>query len=290
MAKDTAFSGKNTLNIGGNIVSLETPLIMGILNTTPDSFYDGGRYTQEKDVVERAALMLEQGANIIDIGGYSSRPGAEDIPGDEELKRVIPHIKNIRKEFPDAQISIDTFRAQVAAAAINAGANMINDISGGELDVQMADVVADTQVPYILMHMRGTPQTMKHQTSYHDLLSEIFQFFEKKVSKLRKRDVKDIVLDPGFGFSKTMDQNYVLLKNLRYFKALELPLLVGVSRKSFIYRKLGLEPADALNGSSVLNTIALMHGAQILRVHDVREAAQAVKLFNLTFNNPTVKN
>ncbi|ELR69748.1 Dihydropteroate synthase [Fulvivirga imtechensis AK7] len=284
MAKDTAFSGKKTLNIGGNVVSLERPLIIGILNVTPDSFYDGGRYQQEKDVVDRARSMIEEGADIIDIGGYSSRPGADDVPVYEELKRVVNHIQNIRKELPVVKVSIDTFRSQVAEAAVTAGANMINDISGGELDKHMYDVVADTQVPYILMHMRGTPQTMKHQTDYDDLLSEIFRFFEKKVSKLRKRDVKDIVLDPGFGFSKTMDQNYALLKNLRYFKALELPVLAGISRKSFIYRKLGLEPADALNGTTVLNTIALMHGAQILRVHDVKEAVQAVQLYNLTFN------
>lgn len=283
MAKDTAFSGKKTLNIGGNVVSLKRPLIMGILNVTPDSFYDGGRYKQEKDVIHRARTMAEEGADIIDIGGYSSRPGADDISVDEELARVVCHIQNIRKELPDVKISIDTFRSQVAEAAVSAGANMINDISGGELDKRMYDVVADTQVPYILMHMRGTPQTMKQQTEYNDLLTEIFLFFEKKVSKLRKRDVKDIVLDPGFGFSKTMEQNYVLLKNLRYFKALELPILAGISRKSFIYKKLGLEPADALNGTTVLNTIALMHGAQLLRVHDVKEAVQAVRLYNLTF-------
>lgn len=285
MAKDTAFSGKKTLNIGGKVVSLHTPLVMGILNVTPDSFYDGGRYSHEKAVLERVRQMLDEGADIIDVGGYSSRPGAEDIPADEERRRVLHHIRNIRCEFPSAAVSVDTFRADVAEAAVGAGASLINDISGGELDDRMHDVVADTQVPYILMHMRGTPQIMKQLTDYEDILAEIFGFFEKKVSKLRKRDVKDIVLDPGFGFSKTIDQNYVLLKNFRYFKALELPLLAGVSRKSFIYRKLGLEPADALNGTTVLNTIALMNGAQILRVHDVREAVQAVKLYNLTYNN-----
>ncbi|WP_317191774.1 dihydropteroate synthase [Fulvivirga marina] len=285
MAKDTPFSGKNTLNIGGNIVSLQTPLVMGILNTTPDSFFDGGRYTHEKAVLERARSMVDEGVDIIDIGGYSSRPGAENISTEDELKRVIPHIKNIRKELPDVYLSIDTFRATIAEKSIEAGADIINDISGGDLDKRMYDVVTDAQVPYILMHMRGTPQTMKQKTSYDNILIEILNFFEKKVSELHSRGVKDIVVDPGFGFAKTMDQNYALLKNLNYFKVLGLPLLAGVSRKSFIYKKLGIPPSEALNGTTVLNTIALLNGVQILRVHDVKEAVETVKLFNLTYNN-----
>ncbi|GAA0891374.1 dihydropteroate synthase [Fulvivirga kasyanovii] len=285
MAKDTVFSGKKTLNIGGNVVSLQSPLVMGILNTTPDSFFDGGRYTHEETILTRAAAMVDQGVDIIDIGGYSSRPGADDIPVEEELKRVIPHIKNIKKAFPNVYLSIDTFRAAVAEQSIEAGADIINDISGGGLDKRMYDVVTDAQVPYILMHMRGNPKTMTKNTSYDNLLIEILDFFEKKVSELHSRGVKDIVVDPGFGFAKTMDQNYVLLKNLKYFKVLGLPLLAGVSRKSFIYKKLGIAPSEALNGTTVLNTIALLNGAQILRVHDVKEAVETVKLFNLTYNN-----
>ncbi|MTI28149.1 dihydropteroate synthase, partial [Fulvivirga kasyanovii] len=242
MAKDTVFSGKKTLNIGGNVVSLQSPLVMGILNTTPDSFFDGGRYTHEETILTRAAAMVDQGVDIIDIGGYSSRPGADDIPVEEELKRVIPHIKNIKKAFPNVYLSIDTFRAAVAEQSIEAGADIINDISGGGLDKRMYDVVTDAQVPYILMHMRGNPKTMTKNTSYDNLLIEILDFFEKKVSELHSRGVKDIVVDPGFGFAKTMDQNYVLLKNLKYFKVLGLPLLAGVSRKSFIYKKLGIAP------------------------------------------------
>lgn len=265
-------------------MSMETPLVMGILNTTPDSFYDGGRYSQEEAVLNRARTMIEEGVDIIDIGGYSSRPGADDISEEEELNRVIPHIKNIKKEFPEAYLSIDTFRAKVAEKSINAGAHIINDISGGELDKEMFNVVSDTQVPYILMHMKGNPKTMTQKTDYSNLLIEILDFFEKKVSELHVRGVKDIVVDPGFGFAKTMDQNYVLLKNLEYFKVLELPLLAGVSRKSFIYKKLGIAPSEALNGTTVLNTIALLNGAQLLRVHDVREAVETVKLFNLTYN------
>ncbi|MBL6446928.1 dihydropteroate synthase [Fulvivirga sp. 29W222] len=258
---------------------------MGILNTTPDSFFDGGRYTHEKAVLERARSMVDEGVDIIDIGGYSSRPGAENISTEDELKRVIPHIKNIRKELPDVYLSIDTFRATIAEKSIEAGADIINDISGGDLDKRMYDVVTDAQVPYILMHMRGTPQTMKQKTSYDNILIEILNFFEKKVSELHSRGVKDIVVDPGFGFAKTMDQNYALLKNLNYFKVLGLPLLAGVSRKSFIYKKLGIPPSEALNGTTVLNTIALLNGVQILRVHDVKEAVETVKLFNLTYNN-----
>lgn len=285
MAKDTFFSSKKTLNIGGNLISIETPLVMGILNITPDSFYEGSRFTDEKAVVDKAVKMWEEGADIIDIGGYSSRPGADEVDEKEEIKRVIPHIKNIKAALPDTFLSIDTFRARVAAEGINAGAHIINDISGGTLDKNMFDAVTDLNVPYILMHMRGTPQNMKQQSRYNNLLLEILEFFEKKVSELRNRDVKDIVIDPGFGFAKTIKQNYVLLKNLKYFEILELPLLAGVSRKSLIYKKLGVKPGDALNGTTVLNTIALIHGAKILRVHDVKAAVETVKLFNLTYNH-----
>ncbi|UII21762.1 dihydropteroate synthase [Fulvivirga ligni] len=284
MAKDTVFSNKSTLNISGNLLSLEKPVVMGILNITPDSFFDGGKHNDISEALKQAEQMINDGAEIIDIGGYSSRPDAIDISVSEEISRVTPVIEALKAQHPNLAISIDTFRSDVAAAAVKAGANIINDISGGDLDDKMYDTVADLDVPYILMHMRGTPQTMKTKTSYDNLLLEILDFFQKKVSNLRKRSVKDIVLDPGFGFAKTPDQNYVLLKNLQYFKSLGLPLLVGVSRKSMIYKKLEVDATQALNGTTVLNTIALMNGARILRVHDVKEAVEAVKLFNLTYN------
>lgn len=281
---DETFFARKTLVIKGRLLDLSVPAVMGILNVTPDSFYDGGTYTATAQAVARAKQMLAEGATFIDIGGYSSRPGAEDVAAAEECSRVVPVIKAVRAALPEVFISIDTFRADVAKAAIEAGADVINDISGGEADERMFEVVAQLQVPYILMHMRGTPQTMKELTQYDDLLHDIIEYFQKKVYTLHNLGVKDIILDPGFGFAKTITQNYELLKKLGYLKVLGLPVLVGVSRKSMIYKKLSVQVAESLNGTTVLNTVALMQGAGILRVHDVKEAVQAVKLLNLVNN------
>ena len=255
---------------------------MGILNVTPDSFYSGSRLTGEKELLNQAGRMLEEGADLLDIGGYSSRPGAADIPLEEELRRVISAIGAIKKRFPEAHISIDTFRAPVANAAVEAGAGLINDISGGQLDESMFETVARLQVPYILMHMRGTPQTMTSQNQYENLLKEIIDYFAVKLNKLRLLGVKDIVADPGFGFAKNIQQNYTLLRNLPQLKVLDVPLLVGLSRKSLIWKSLGVSPEEAGNGSTVLNTLALQGGAAILRVHDVRLAKEAIHLLRLT--------
>ncbi len=270
-----------TLNVGGQLVDLSQPAVMGILNVTPDSFYAGSRVAHLDEVVHRAGEMLEQGATFLDVGGYSTRPGAEDISPAEELGRVVPAIRAVRKAFPEALVSVDTFRAAVARAAVEAGAVLVNDISGGTLDAEMFPTVAALQIPYVLMHLRGTPQTMTSYTQYEDLPREIFGYFVQKVFALRQLGVKDIVLDLGFGFAKTPDQNFQLLRHWNYFEPLGLPVLAGLSRKSMIYKKLGIPVAEALNGTTVLNTIALTKGAAILRVHDVKEAVQAVRLYRL---------
>ncbi len=262
---------------------LDSPKVMGILNVTPDSFFDGGRYNDDERLLTRVGTMLQEGADIIDIGGYSTRPGAEEVSEEEEITRVGKAVDIVLKEFPDTVISVDTFRSSVAREAVLRGAALINDISGGTLDDQMFPTVAKLNVPYILMHMRGNPKTMNKLTQYDNLLSEMVTFLQEKVSNLQRAGVKDIIIDPGFGFAKTIQQNFEILKNLRYFDILELPLLVGVSRKSTIYKSLQIAPEEALNGTTVLNTIALMNGASILRVHDVKEAVEAVKLYNLTF-------
>jgi dihydropteroate synthase len=282
-AKDTAFFQKKTLNIKGNLLDLQSPVVMGILNLTPDSFYDGGKYRQEKTIIERAIQIIQQGATIIDIGGYSSRPGASHIDEAEERKRIENGIKLVLKELPNAIISVDTFRASVAEAAINQGAALVNDISGGGMDPEMFQTVARLQIPYVLMHMKGTPQNMQQQTQYDNLLMETLDYFQHKLNTLFEMGVKDIIIDPGFGFAKTIDQNYELLKNLNYFQVLNQPILAGISRKSMIYKRLGIEVGDALNGTTVLNTIALMNGASILRVHDVKQAVETVKLFKFTY-------
>jgi dihydropteroate synthase len=281
-SKDTVFYSKKTLNLKGNILDLSEPAVMGILNITPDSFYDGGAYEGEKKVIERAGQMLEEGAKIIDVGGYSSRPDADDISVGEELKRIVPAIRQIKKEFSSAYISIDTFRSEVAKAAVDEGACMVNDISGGELDEKMFPLIAELNVPYVIMHMRGTPQTMKNLTDYKNATLDIIEYFQKKIFALKQLGVKDMVIDPGFGFAKSADQNYELLKNLNYFKSLNLPVLAGLSRKSMIWKKLGTDAQGALNGTTVLNTIALTKGADILRVHDVKAAIEAIKLFKAT--------
>ncbi|MEM1406468.1 MAG: dihydropteroate synthase [Bacteroidota bacterium] len=284
MAQDTAFSNKKTLNLRGDLVSLYTQKVMGIINLTPDSFFEASRAKVGTMVLKRAEKMLENGALFLDLGGYSSRPGAHDVSVDEELRRVIEHIKNIRKELPELYISIDTFRAKVAKEALDHGADIINDISAGDLDKEMFELLGRTNAPYIAMHMRGTPQNMKEKTDYNDVTLEVYQHLKNKHSELRSLGVKDVILDPGFGFAKTAEQSYKLLKNLTFIKTIGTPLLVGVSRKSMIYKSLNVGPEDALNGTSILNTIALHNGADILRVHDVKEAAESIKLFNLTFS------
>lgn len=278
-AKDKIFQVKNTLNLRGNLVSLETPAVMGIVNVTPDSFYAASRQSRESEVIIAARKMLEEGALILDIGGYSSRPGAVDISIAEERQRVTKAIAAVIREFPNAFISIDTFRSEVAKAAIESGACMVNDISGGSLDNEMFDTVAQLKVPYVLMHMRGTPQNMVQLTAYDSLLKDIALFFAEKVSQLKAKGVNDIILDPGFGFAKTVAQGYEILQNLDYFKTLQLPLLVGLSRKSMIYRTLGVTPQESLNGTTAANMAALINGASILRVHDVKEARETIQLF-----------
>lgn len=278
-AKDKLFEVKTTLNINGNLVSLDEPKVMGILNITPDSFYADSRVNQETAILKKAEQMVEQGAFILDVGGYSTRPGADDISVEEETRRVTEAISLIRSKFPNTFISIDTFRSKVAKAAVDSGANIINDVSGGNLDKQMFDTVAQLRVPYVLMHMRGTPQTMKTLNQYDNLLVDIGKELAEKCNQLRSIGVADIIVDPGFGFAKSIAQNYELLQNLNYLKRLGYPLLAGLSRKSMIYKTLKIEPQEALNGTTALNMVALQNGANILRVHDVKEAVETIKLY-----------
>lgn len=278
MAQDTFFEKRTSLNCRGNLLDLDEPVVMGILNVTPDSFYDGGQFNASDLALKRAENILEEGGKIIDIGGYSSRPGANHILEQEELKRVIPVIENIRQKFPSAILSIDTFRSNVATEAVAAGADIINDISGGDGDVDMYDTVAKLNVPYLMMHMQGTPQNMQINPIYTDVTTEVISYFEKKIDKLNSLGVNEIILDPGFGFGKTIQHNYTLLKRLDEFSTLKRPLLIGVSRKSMIYKKLGITAEDSLLGTIALNAIALDKGASILRVHDVKEAANLIAL------------
>ncbi len=270
----------NSINCGNKLISLEHPIAMGILNTTPDSFYDGGKFNEEIAFIKRFEQMLNEGAMIIDIGGASSRPGATTLTTQEEITRTIPFIKSAIKQFPDAVISIDTYNSEVAKEAVYAGAQIINDISGGTLDNNMFDTVAALKVPYILMHMKGSPENMKELAVYDNMMVEIYQYFQSKITALHDRGIKDIILDPGFGFAKNIEQNFVLLKNLNIFKNLHLPLLAGLSRKSMIYKSLGITAEESLNGTTALNMISLMNGASILRVHDVKEAVQTIQLHN----------
>jgi len=260
------------------LMDLSTPKIMGILNITPDSFFPGSRTTTVEGILKRTETMLAEGADFIDIGAYSSRPGATDISVTEERERLTPAIKAILKEFPQAILSADTFRAEVARAAIGEGAHIINDISGGELDAAMFSTVAELKVPYILMHMKGTPQNMKELTDYDHIFGEILLYFSSKMQRLKELGVKDVIIDPGFGFAKTIEQNFYLLNNFERFSLLGIPVLAGLSRKSMIWKTLGIKSEDALNGTSVLNTIALTKGADILRVHDVKAALETVQL------------
>jgi dihydropteroate synthase len=255
-------------------------MVMGIINATPDSFYDGSRFNKVEGIVAQAEKMLDDGADIIDIGGQSTRPGSELISAEQELERVIPSIKAIVEKFPNSFISIDTFYAKVAKAAVNAGASIVNDISAGSMDDKMIETIAALRIPYILMHMKGIPQTMQQNAVYENVTRELLDFFIAKTNELKKAGIIDIIIDPGFGFAKTIDHNFELLKNLSVFSMLDRPILIGVSRKSTIYKTLGVNANDALNGTTVLNTVGLMNGASILRVHDVKEAKEAVTLFS----------
>ena len=268
-----------TINVQGNLFDLSTPRVMGILNVTPDSFYAESRKQTEEAIAERARQILLEGADIIDLGAYSSRPGAADVSPEEEMERLARALRIIRSEHPNAIVSIDTFRAQVAERCVEEyGADIINDISGGELDSEMFTTVARLNVPYILMHMKGTPQNMQQDPHYDDVTSEVMQYFGRKVDQLHELGVNDIILDPGYGFAKTLDQNYELFRNQHVLKELGLPILVGISRKSMIYRLLGTTPQEALNGTTVLHTLSLLQRANILRVHDVREAVETIKI------------
>ena len=270
------------ISAGGKLIDLTIPKVMGIINITPDSFYNGSRASGDAEVIALAEKMLRDGADILDIGGYSSRPRADDITVEEESRRVLNAISLVRKEFPGAIISVDTFRAEVAQKAVSVhGANIINDISGGETDEKMFEVVARLNVPYIMMHMKGNPRTMQDNPQYEDVVADILMWFGKRIVKLQDKGVKDIIIDPGFGFGKTIKHNFDMLERLGDFAIAGLPLLVGISRKSMIWKSLSITPDEALNGTSVLNTVALLKGADILRVHDVKEAVQAVRLIQM---------
>ena len=270
---------QQTINCNGQLISLEKPIIMGILNITPDSFYDGGTNMDISKVIKKAEQMLVEGAAILDIGGMSSRPGADIISIEEELNRVIPVITAIVKHFPDSILSIDTVQSEVAKAAIEAGASIVNDISAGKIDPEMYTTVAQLGVPYILMHMQGKPKDMQQEPSYEEVQLNVLDFLIEELGKLRALGVKDVIIDPGFGFGKSIAHNYQLLKELHIFKIMEVPILAGLSRKSMIYKVLDCTPQEALNGTSVLNLVALQQGASILRVHDVREAMETIRLF-----------
>ncbi len=267
-----------TLNCNGKLLDLSTPKVMGIINVTPDSFYDGGNTTNLASIVAQASTMLAEGATFLDIGGYSTRPGAKEITTEEELNRVVPAIKAILSKFPDALLSIDTFRSQVALQAINAGACMVNDVSSGLLDDRMIPTIGELKVPYIMMHMRGTPQSMGSQTRYKNLAKEILLYFSERIELAKKVGINDLIVDPGFGFAKTTAQNFELLNILDLFSVLDVPMLVGISRKSMIYKTLETNAEEALNGTTALHAIALQKGASILRVHDVKEAMECVSL------------
>ncbi len=271
---------EKSINLNGRLLSLKSPVVMGILNVTPDSFYAGSRQADEAAVAQRIETILAEGGTIVDIGGYSSRPDAAEVTETDEWQRIEPALKRMQKNYPDIPISVDTFRAAIARRSVEEyGVALINDISGGMLDPQMFETVASLQVPYILMHMRGTPQTMQQHTDYDDLMEEIMLYFAEKVRMLRQLGVNDVILDPGFGFAKTLEQNYELMRSLAEFSLhFEMPLLVGISRKSMIYKLLNTTPENSLNGTTVLNTYALLNGADILRVHDVKAAAEAIEI------------
>ena len=278
-AKDTFFFKKSSLNCKGKLVDISTPLVMGVLNVTPDSFFDGNRYTVAAKIKARVSVMLDEGVDIIDIGGASSRPKAKIISEKEELKRVLPAIELVAEKFPDTIISVDTFRSAVAQKSIESGAHIVNDIGAGNFDIKMFDTIATLNVPYIMMHQKGNFETMHQSHLYENLIKEVIEFFMKKIVALRERGVSDIIIDPGFGFSKGIEQNFHLLKNLSLLNIFEIPVLAGLSRKSMINKIVKTKPDEALNGTSVLNTLALQNGANILRVHDIKQAKQAIQLF-----------
>lgn len=269
-----------TINCKGQLIDLTTPKVMGILNVTPNSFYDGGMYKSSSEMLTKVGKMLSDGATFIDVGAYSSKPSAEYVSEEEELQRIISIINLILEYYPEALLSVDTFRSEVAKVCIENGAAIINDISAGNLDDKMLETIAKYNVPYIMMHMRGTPETMQKMTTYDDIVKEILFYFSEKVANARSYGINDLIIDPGFGFAKTLDQNYEVLQKMERFEILELPLLAGFSRKSMIYKTLQTSADEALNGTTVLNTVALTKGANILRVHDVKEAMECVTLFN----------
>ena len=269
-----------TLNCKGKILSTEKSLVMGIINVTPDSFYKGHLNEGTEAILKLAGKMIEDGADILDIGGQSSQPGSERIPVQEELERVIPVIKLIRQQYKEVILSVDTYYSLVAENAVKEGVSIVNDISAGEMDKQMIETVASLQVPYICMHMKGTPDTMQQNISYKDVVKEVLDFFIQKIDQCKQAGINDIIIDPGFGFGKTAEHNFQLLRNLQIFKMLDKPILAGLSRKSTVYKTLNISVEEALNGTTVLNTLALNNGADILRVHDVKEAREAVTLFN----------
>lgn len=267
-----------TINCKGTLVDFSSPKVMGILNITPDSFFDGGKYQHKKAILTQTEKMLKEGATFIDVGAYSSRPGADHVSEEEELRRILPAVALLLREFPDIYLSIDTFRSRVAKKTIEAGAAVINDISGGNMDALMFKTIAQLQVPYILMHMQGTPQTMQNHPRYEHITTDLIQFFSEKIDELRRLQINDVIIDVGFGFGKTILHNFQLLKELHHFQTFNLPLLAGVSRKSMLYKTLNIHPNDALNATTSANTIALLHGANILRVHDVKEAVECIKI------------
>ena len=287
MPKYTPFTPSNIIKLKGNsiIFSTDNAIVMGILNITDDSFYDGGKYVNEGDIIAQTTKMLDEGASIIDIGAQSSRPGATQISSDQELKKLLPIIKLLKNSFPEIIISVDSFWANTAKDVVIAGADIINDISAGEMDNQMFDTIAILQVPYIMMHMPGTPFNMQNNPEYENVTQEVKTFFEKKIEILKSKGVSQIVIDPGFGFGKTIKHNYELLNNLQEFKLLGFPVLIGASRKSMIYNLLDSSPQEALNGTSVINSMALQNGADILRVHDVKEATECIKISTFAKNN-----
>ncbi|MCX6235851.1 MAG: dihydropteroate synthase [Bacteroidetes bacterium] len=278
LRKNNSFSSNFTLNCRSKVIKFERPVVMGILNITPDSFYDGGRYVTEKDYLGQAERMIGEGAAIIDIGAASSRPGAAAITEDEELRRLLPALQTISKHFPEILLSVDTYRAAVAKSACEHGADIINDISGGTMDAKMFAIIAGMKVPYVLMHIKGTPLTMQDRPVYKDVVAEIMDHFTERVSQLKKMGAGDIIIDPGIGFGKDVEDNYEILRNLDRFLAPGWPLMIGLSRKSLINKVLGISPEDALNGTTVLNTVAVLKGAHILRVHDIKEAIEVIRL------------
>jgi dihydropteroate synthase len=278
--KDTFFSPKQTITCNGRLIDFSVPRVMGILNVTPDSFYDGGRYTDEKSIIDRVQKMVSEGADFIDVGAFSTRPGATLVSVEDETARLILAFKAINRVFPDIFISVDTFRADIAKMAVESfGVSIINDVSAGTLDDRMLDVAGKLKVPYIMMHMLGTPGNMPHDPQYNDVTRDILSYFADRSAEARLRGVLDIIVDPGFGFGKTPEQNYQLLRELKLFTMMGMPVLAGLSRKSMIYKTLGIPREEALNGTTVVNSLALANGASILRVHDVKEAVEAVKLF-----------